>query len=150
MSTVGWLARHRAWGVVAVSLLMSSACSGGSTTTSPSTTAPAAAVTTEVFAGTVPVNGSDIHNFNVTLSNGQINVILTAAGPPSTIFMGLGVGTPNADGTCTLFAGAAVTTQAGAQAQLSGTAQAGSYCVGLYDVGNQTADITYSITVMHY
>ena len=72
----GWLARHRAWESSPSPLLMSSACSGGSTTTSPSATAPAAAVTTEVFAGTVPVNGSDIHNFNVTLSNGQINVIL--------------------------------------------------------------------------
>lgn len=129
---------------------MTSACSGGSTTTSPSTTAPAAAVTTDIFTGTVPVGGSDIHNFTVTLSNGQINVILTAAGPPSTIFMGLGVGTPAADGSCSLFAGAAVTTQAGALAQISGTAQAGTYCVGLYDVGNQTADITYSVTITHY
>ena len=129
---------------------MTSACSGGSTTTSPSTATAAATVTTDVFTGTVPVGGSDIHNFTVTLSNGQINVILTAAGPPSTIFMGLGVGTPNTDGSCSLFTGAAVTTQAGTQAQLSGTAQAGSYCVGLYDVGNQTADIRYSVTITHY
>lgn len=150
MNTVGWLARHRAWGFLVVTLVMSSACSGGgSTTTSPTTTTPAAAVTTDVFTGTVPVGGSDVHNFTVALSNGQINVILTAAGPPSTIFMGLGVGTPS-NGACSLFSGAAVTTQAGTLAQISGTAQAGSYCVGVYDVGNQTADITYSVTVSHY
>lgn len=129
---------------------MSAACGGSSTTTSPSTTAPAASVTTEVFTGTVPVGGSDVHNFSIALSNGQINVILTAAGPPATISMGLGVGSPSTDGSCTLFSGAAIITPAGALAQLSGTAQAGAYCVGVYDVGNQTADVTYSVTVTHY
>jgi hypothetical protein len=28
--------------------------------------------------------------------------------------------------------------------------QAGTYCVGVFDVGQQTGDITYSVTVAHY
>jgi hypothetical protein len=43
-----------------------------------------------------------------------------------------------------------LTTQAGAAPQLSGTAGAGSYCVVVYDVGNQTGPITYAVTVSHY
>ena len=78
-----------------------------------------------------------------------MNVILTAAGPPATIFMGLGIGTPSGT-TCTLLSGGSLATPAGSLAQLSGTAQAGTYCIAVYDVGNQTGDITYSVTVTHY
>jgi hypothetical protein len=97
----------------------------------------------------VDVGGKDVHPFTVALSGGQINVILTAAGPPSTIFMGLGVGTYSS-GTCTLISNGSLVTQAGATAQLSGTVNAGSYCVMVYDAGNQTATITYAVTVNHY
>jgi hypothetical protein len=92
---------------------------------------------------------NDYHPFTVTLSGGQVNVILTAAGPPATIYMGLGVGTYNGTG-CTLLTGGSVVAQAGATAQLAGILNAGSYCVMVYDAGNQTASITYSVTVNHY
>ena len=95
------------------------------------------------------MGGSDTHTFTVALSNGQLNVILTAAGPPATISMGLGVGTQSGT-TCTLLSGGATATPAGATAQLSGTVSAGTYCVAVFDVGNQSADVTYSVTVTHY
>jgi hypothetical protein len=97
----------------------------------------------------VDIGGTDSHAFTVALSGGQVNVILTAAGPPSTIFMGLGVGT-YASPACTLLTSGAIVTQAGATAQLSGTVNAGSYCVMVYDAGNQTAPVTYAVTVTHY
>lgn len=141
--------RHAAFaGLALTTALLASAC-GSSDTNSTTATGPSATPTTEVFTGTVPIGGSDSHSFNVTLSNGQVNVILTAAGPPTTIFMGLGIGTPSGT-TCTLLSGGSLATPAGTIAQLSGTAQAGTYCVAVYDVGNQTADITYSVTVTHY
>ena len=87
--------------------------------------------------------------FTVTLSGGQVNVNLTAAGPPSTIYMGVGVGTYSAP-TCTLLTNGSVVTQAGTTAQLSGTLNAGSYCVMVYDAGNQSAPVSYSVTVNHY
>jgi hypothetical protein len=122
-------------------------CNNGGTLATP--TGPTAAVTTENFSGTVSAGGNDWHPFTTTLSNGQVNAILTAAGPPATIFMGLGIGTVSGT-TCTLISGASVLTQAGSAAQLSGTANAGAYCVMVYDAGNQTADVTYSVTVNHY
>ena len=132
---------------VLVPSMYAAGCAG--TGTAASITAPTTSPTTETFTGTVPVGGTDAHNFTVALSNGQVNIILTAAGPPSTIFMGLGIGTPT-DSTCTALSGGSVVTQAGASAQLSGTAAAGSYCVVVSDVGNQVADVTYSVTVTHY
>ena len=74
---------------------------------------------------------------------------LTAAGPPTTIYMGVGIGTPTA-GSCSLLSSSQVLTQAGTTAQLTGTVNAGTYCVAVFDAGNQTAQIAYSVTVTHY
>ena len=97
--------------------------------------------------GTVAVQGSDFHNFTVAKS-GQIDVTLTTAGPPSSIFMGLGIGVPSGT-TCSLLSNASVNTQAGSTAQLSGTAPAATYCVVVFDIGNQTTPIDYAVTVAH-
>jgi hypothetical protein len=141
------LRRAAALALMAAAMSWLPACSSGGDTTT--VTAPSTSPTTEMFTGTVPVGGSDSHTFAIALSNGQVNVILTQAGPPSTIYEGLGIGTPSGS-TCSVLTGGAVVTPAGATAQLSGTAAAGSYCIVVYDVGNQTNDITYSVTVTHY
>jgi hypothetical protein len=126
-------------------------CGQNSTDTSSttSTTAPTGNPTTENYSGTVQVGSSDVHSFTVVQSGGQLNVILTAAGPPPTIQMGLGIGSFAAP-TCTLFQNGSVVTPAGAIAQLSGTANAGTYCVQVSDVGNQSAPVSYTVTVTHY
>jgi hypothetical protein len=86
----------------------------------------------------------------VNLSNGQITADLTAAGPPATIAMGLGLGAP-ASGVCSLFQGGYIVTGAGSTPQLSGNGFAsGTYCVVVADAGNQLVDATYSVTVTHY
>ena len=142
--------RRAAWIGLALSTgLAASACGGSSTTAPTATGATTTPPTTEVFTGTVAVGGSASHAFTVVLSNGLLNVTLTAAGPPSTVTVGLGIGAPSGS-TCAFFSGGAGPTQAGTTAQLSGVAQAGMYCVGVYDAGNQTGDITYSVTVTHY
>jgi hypothetical protein len=128
--------------------MLLSSCAGDSSSSS-SSTSPTTAVTTESFSGTVAVGGADSHVFTVALSGGQVNAILTAAGPPSTIYMGLGIGTYSGV-TCTLLTSGSVVTQAGSVAQLSGTINAGSYCVQVYDAGNQTVPVTYAVTVNHY
>jgi hypothetical protein len=95
------------------------------------------------------MGGSDFHTFTVVAA-GEVDITLTAAGPPSTIFMGIGVGTPSSDGTtCALISGASTIQPAGNVPQLSGTANPGNYCISVYDVGNQTAPITYTIAVVH-
>ena len=106
-----------------------------------------AALTTETFTGTVSVAGSDFHTFTAA-QTGEIDITLTAAGPPATIFMGLAIGTV-AGTTCTHLSGGAVNTPAGTAPQLTGTANAGTYCIDIYDVGNQTGSITYTVAVAH-
>ena len=111
------------------------------------TTQPSVPVITDTFSGTVAIGGSSAHNFTVT-QPGKVEVTLTTAGPPPTIFMGLGVGVP-IPSACTLLSGASANVQAGPAAQLSGTVSAGAFCLQVYDVGNQAAPITYTVTVSH-
>jgi ABC-type glycerol-3-phosphate transport system substrate-binding protein len=124
------------------------ACGGAST--SPSVVAPTATVTTETFTGTVQQLGTNVHTFTVA-TPGTVNVTMTAAGPPATITMGLGIGNPSATGTCIFLANG--TTQAIASAstpQLSGALSAsGAYCVAIGDIGNAAGPVTYSVTVSH-
>jgi hypothetical protein len=131
-------------------VLGATACGNtGDVTTSTPTTPTVAAATTEMFSGTVDVKGSDVKSFNVVASGGQLLVILTAAGPPSTISMVLGLGMYS-NPTCTLLTNGSIITPAGANPQLSGTVSAGSYCVQISDAGNQTEPVAYSVTVIHY
>ena len=129
--------------VCGLAVVVASGCAGcggnsnSSTTAAPAAPTPTAAASTESFSGTVSVAGNDFHPFTVATTGATLSVTLTAAGPPTTIFMGLGLGAYDAP-TCTLLNNAYLTTQAGAVAQLSGTAGAGAYCVVVYDVGNQT------------
>lgn len=137
----------RLMGILAAVLLGASACTSGqptSPTLPPTTSTPAS---TETWTGTVQVGGYDYHTFNVLA--GPIAITLTAAGPPATIFMGIGVGTPT-DPTCTLFTGGSTSTQAGTTAQLSGSiSTSGPICVEVYDIGNQAAPVSYSVSVLH-
>lgn len=120
------------------------ACNKSNPTTT--TTAPSTIVT-ETFTGTVAVGSSDSHTFNVAQA-GEVDVTLTAAGPPATIVMGIAVGIPNGS-ACAPLAGASLNTQAGSSPQLPGRVTAGSLCVEVYDVGNETAPVAYTVTVTH-
>src|SRR5689334_17024297 len=127
----------------ALLLAFLAACNNSSSSGLPTSVSP---LTTETFNGTVDVGGVTFNKFVVPTS-GEVDVTLTAAGPPSTIYMGLGIGTPTSDNSsCVLLANAYTITQAGATPQLSGTAAAGTLCVEVYDVGNQTAQVSYTVT----
>jgi hypothetical protein len=131
-----------------MALLGAGACQTGdnSNVTLPTTPAP---VLTERFAGTLDVKAKAIGDFTIKLSGGLLTVTLTAAGPPANIVMGLAVGT--FDGTtCTILSNGSTNTAAGANPQLSGTLNGGRYCVQVSDIGNQTAPVTYAVTVTHY
>jgi hypothetical protein len=129
--------------------LVAAGCTNGGTSLPASATPAAPVASTETFTGTVNVAGNDFHPFTVTTSNLSLAVTLTEAGPPSTIFMGLGVGVYSGT-TCTLISTGYLTTQAATTAQLSGTITAGAYCVMVFDVGNQSAPVTYTAVVTHY
>jgi hypothetical protein len=122
-----------------------SACSSDSNSLPTVPTAPA--TITETFTGTVAVGGSDFHTFTVT-ANGALAVTMTAASPPSTIWMGIGVGTPSST-VCSLLNGGSANGPASVNPQLTGTLSAGTYCVQISDIGNATSTISYSVTVAH-
>jgi hypothetical protein len=126
-----------------LALLISAAACGSSGSTS---TTPTVATTTDTFTGTVAVGGQDFHSFTIT-TTGTIGVTLTAT-TPSSIVMGLNVGIP-ANGLCPAMAGASIQTAAGASVQLSGVASPGLLCVDVQDVGNQSAPVSYTVTVNH-
>ncbi len=134
------------WLTVSLALAFSvTACTKNSTTTTAPTTVTR---TTDTFTGTVPVKGSDFHSFPIAQA-GQVDATLTAAGPPPTIAMGLALGTLDASSTCVPFAGGSTNVVAGANVQLSGTVSPGTLCVQVRDIGNQTAPVTYTVTVTH-
>jgi hypothetical protein len=133
-----------------LSVVVASVAACGGSSNSSSVVAPSATVTTDTFNGTIQPGTSKVHTFTVT-TPGTVNVTMTAAGPPATITMGLGIGNPDANGNCIFLSGG--TTQAIASTttpQLSGTLTAsGAYCVAIGDIGNAAGPITYSITVSH-
>jgi hypothetical protein len=134
--------------LLAFALTASACTSGTDTSTLATTTTPSVTLTTETLTGTVPVAGNDVHNV-VLSQTGELDITLTAAGPPSTIFMGLGVGTLSGS-TCVFLSGGTTNVQAGTTPQLSGSSiAAGTYCVAVYDIGNQAAPVAYSLTVVH-
>ena len=128
-------------------------CSSGSSDSS-SPLAVSSSTVAENFTGTIAVNGTDFHTFTVGGSGGTVSVTLTAAGPPATIYMGVGIGTPaaataTAAASCALLTNGSVATPPGTAPQLSGTVGPGNYCVTVFDVGNETAQVTYAVTVQH-
>jgi hypothetical protein len=138
----------------AVCLLAAAGCStndpsSGASPASILASAPPTPLVTETFTGIVQAGSSDSHPFTVTSNNFQVTLAMTAAGPPATIAEGFGVG-QTISGTCQLLSGGFGTFAAGPTPQLSGTIPSGAYCVMVYDVGNQSGPITYTVVVQHY
>lgn len=127
-----------------IGALSAAACTdrSDSSATTPTTTQPM-----ETFSGTVAVGGSSAHNFSVSTA-GTVTVTLTAASPPDSVVMGVGIGAPSGS-SCALLTGASVNTAAGPTAQLSGLVTPAALCVQVYDVGNQTSAVAYTVTVAH-
>lgn len=135
--------------LIVATALSAAGCSNSDDTSTTLPTAPSSPLVTENFSGTVQVGSNDSKPFTVTSDGFQITVDMTSAGPPATIAMGIGVGT-FVGGTCQLSSGGFITAAAGSTPQLTGTIAAGQYCLMIYDVGNQSGPITYTVVVNHY
>ena len=136
---------------LALGVLAAPAACGGSDSTTPVTATTPALLPTDSFSGTVQpgVNNIDSHTFTVS-QLGTISVTLLTAGPPATIQMGLGIGTPGANNSCSLISTGSTIASAGTTAQISLTnVPAGTYCVGVVDIGNASSPISYTLTVSH-
>jgi hypothetical protein len=109
-----------------------------------------ARLTTDRFTGNLPIGGRANHTFTVTTGTQPINVTLTTAGPPSNVALGFGVGTLGTDGVCTPFPNSSTVAAAATKPQLAGTIDAGSFCLTVFDAGNQTGPVDYAFVVLHY
>jgi len=125
------------WLVVAC---FASACGDDTTTpTTPSTTSP----TSESWSGVVAPGGQSSRSFTVNAS-GTIAVTLTSAGAT----LGLGVGLPRVTGGgCRL--GVSVTASGASSPQISTAADAGQYCVQVYDLGTLRDPVGFALKIDH-
>jgi hypothetical protein len=110
-------------------------------------TLPAAVPVTETFENQFGIQGTATRSFVVS-ETGTVSVTLTAAGPPAGVALGVGIGIPRATGSgCSL--SRAVTATAASAPQLMVTAEPGTYCVQVFDVGTLTGDVAFSVSVLH-
>ena len=139
---------RRTWLCAFPVAILLSGCGSSDTETPTSPTTPSGPLVSETFAGTVVPLGQSFHSFNVAETS-DVSATLTAAGPPSTIYMLLSLGSVSG-ATCTPLTNATVLAQAGTTAQLTGSIDAGSYCVVVADAGNQLQNVSYTVVVNHY
>lgn len=133
----------RAWGRALAALAAAAAlssCGGDTTTTATPTTV------IDTFNGTLQALGSVQFPFTVNTA-GTVSATLATLNPQSTITVGFGLGQPSA-GVCNLISGA-YSESAKVGQPLSGTINAGSYCVVLYDIGNVVGSDDFTITISH-
>lgn len=122
-------------------VLLGAGCGFFQDSTSPSSTR------TETFSGTLSQHGNAVGTFTVS-QTGTVSVTLASLSPSSTVAVGLGIGTPSGTNACTLTTSTS-NAVAGSSAQISVTENPGSFCVEIYDVGNLTTAVTYTINVTH-
>jgi hypothetical protein len=135
--------RPMAWQAAIAAL----AIAGTSCSTLDVPTAPAAGPFTEVFTSQLGVRGTATRSFTVN-EPGTVSLTLTSIGPPATLAVGVGVGIPNGNGAgCNLTQ--SVVAGASSSPQITITADGGAYCVRVFDVGNLTGDVTFSVSVLH-
>ena len=125
------------WLVIAV---FAAAGCGSDTPTTPSTTSK---TTSENWSSAVAPGGTSSRSFTVNAS-GTITVTLTGAGAT----LGVGVGLPRVTGGgCRL--GVTVNASPGSSPQISTAADAGQYCVQVYDLGTLTDPVAFALKIDH-
>lgn len=141
-------------GSIAVLVALSIAAAAcGSTATEPTPTETSTAtLSTETFSGAIGQNGTGVHTFTVTTSGYALLAGYTSIAPSSVTALGVGLGSWDAAAsTCSLNLTQNDAARSGSTA-ISGTANAGSYCLRVYDGANIGANVTatYTVQVQHY
>lgn len=102
--------------------------------------------TKDTISGTIPVGGSDSHDFTVN-KNGEVEVTVTSLTPSPSASLGMGLGQPTS-GTCGLIQGYVAALVANRTAPF-GYLNKGNYCLLVYDTGILTTATAYSATISH-
>jgi len=110
--------------------------------TAPSPNTPSS----DSFSGSLAPGGAVVFTFSVAAA-GIVDVKLTSVSPSTTSPLGLGVG-PSSNGACTV-TNSTSSAVAGSAAQLTASANPGTYCVRVSDAGSLTATSTVTVNVAH-
>ena len=139
--------RFRASVRVVLAVATIAAACGDSAPTSPS---PVTGEAAQLFSGTLPVGGSSFYSFTVsqagTVEFTLASVSLDNRGSTLTTAVGLATGTPNGTQCDTTNS---VTTQPGLKVQLRTALGPGTYCARVFDVGNLTASVNFTVRIVH-
>ena len=128
--------------LIAATLTIGTLGCGSETPTTPSdTTTPV----TETFSSIVPWKGATSRSFT-TSATGTITLSLTSLGQDAAIGLALGLA-DGANGQCAPTY--SVVTTAFAGRQLAANADAGRYCFLVYDIGELTGQVSFTVTVVH-
>jgi hypothetical protein len=134
-------------------LLVATAFVAGCGDDTPNTPEPPAPVAvTDTFGNpeeplTLNKNGARTHDFTVQ-QTGAVSATLTSLSEEGLV-VGLSLGTWNGQSCQIIIANDKFLR--GTSVPVTGTANGtGLFCVRIYDVGNLTGDVTYSISVTHY
>jgi hypothetical protein len=68
-------------------------CDNSDSSSNGGVTGPTVPLTSQTFTGTVDVGGSSSNTTFVVAQSGEVDVTVTALGPPSNVIMGLAIGT---------------------------------------------------------
>ncbi|HET9371464.1 MAG TPA: hypothetical protein VFO19_14490 [Vicinamibacterales bacterium] len=129
--------RPRAGAVALALAIVTAAC--GSNPTAPSQPV------TESLGGSLATGNANYHTFT-TKGSGDLSLTLNSIDPTASVTVGVGLGTVS-NGACTLqFVNEGFIVGAVWSNTITG---AGTYCVAIYDIGQLTQTVTYSMTLVH-
>lgn len=132
------------FGALLTLALLAPACGSDDPVTPTDPTPPSE--TSEIFDGTVTVNGAVTHPFIVQRA-GTVVARLAIVDPDAAAVIGMSLGTWNGAACQIILAN----DNAVLGVTLTGTASvAGSFCVRAYDVGKLTSPTSYQIVVTHF
>ena len=111
-------------------------------------TTPDPVIVTDVFTGTITVNGAASHPF-FTSATGTVTATLSSLGETPPAAVGFSLGTFSGT-TCSVTTGL-FNDKAVVNSVVQGTVSTlgGSLCVRIHDVGSLTEPVTYEIKVQH-
>lgn len=130
--------------VLLVSAFTLAACGDDETTTP---TEPAPTTQSVTWSTSLALSGQTSRSFRTTRT-GSVSITLQSLAGSTTMRAGLGVGIPLADGSgCVL--SRSVETTAGATAQLELSIDPGDYCVQVYDLGELTQPVSFTVLLVY-
>lgn len=124
---------------------LAAACDNGPLpTTADTTTTTTTSPVTETFSSQLAVGGYAFRSITAVKA-GAITVTLTSTGSTTTLKLGMGLGIPDSTGTGCLFTR---TTETAAGGTLTANADAGSYCMRVWDLGTLKAATPFTVTIV--